>query len=347
MIPRHSRKRVLIVLGLLLCLLQVSLVSAARRDNLRWVVGCNGFTNVGGGVIFTRDNTGDGRETFSIVAVDGEGNVIFGPISDSIFVDSRLYLERGLTFAYDVEPVANPILVSLISEEGNGLDTQVVYSAIGNCSGLPSPVVEDLNESVFDLFAYIIDPTPSDSVPLNGNPPRPVNPDGISRGAGSEDQFVLVSNPTTVNLRSGDGPAYTVVGLVEAGDELIVLGTNLGRTWWYVQVGEVRGWINAELANLVRGDLTNLPIIPVEGEIFLPRYYAFQSQPLYAAPSSRSGSLCTLSGALEYFVIGQDLDGEFFEIEAICGDELVIGWVPQDAGALRNSGDLSIPVTDN
>ncbi|MDX1994375.1 MAG: hypothetical protein SF029_18475 [bacterium] len=345
-LARPSRISILVILVLLLCLTQSSLVQAARRDSLRWQVGCNGFTNVAGGVIFTRDNTGDGRESFTITAVDGDGNIIFGPVTEAVFVDSRLYLERGLTFDYEVEPTANPILVSLVSNEGNGAPAQVVYSAIGNCPGLPNPVTE-INESVFELLAFVIDPQPSPSVPLNSDPPRPVNPQGISRGAGPEDQFVLVSNPGTVNLRSGDGPQYTVVALVEAGDELIVLGTNLDRSWWFVQVGEVQGWINAELANIVRGDLTYLPVIPVEGEIFLPRFIPFLDQNLLASPNGRSSTLCTIAGDLEYFVIGQDIDGEFFEIQGICGGELVIGWVPQDSGGLRNSGDLPIPVTDN
>lgn len=347
MFRRTSRIGVMLALVVMVVLSQASLVSAARRDNLRWEVGCNGFTNRSGGVIFTRDNTGEGREEFTITAVDGEGNVLFGPLSESIFVDSRLYLERGLFFEYEAAPAANPILVSIISNEGNGADLQIVYSAIGNCPGLPAAVSEELNETVFDLLAFVIDPQPSASVPLNSDPPRPVNPDGISQGAGPEDQYVLVSNPSTVNLRSGDGPQYTVVGLVEAGDELIVLGTNVGRTWWYVLVGDVRGWVNAELANIVRGDLTLLPVIPVEGELLLPRFYPFLAQDLLSGPNSRAGVLCTIPGGLEYFVIGQDRDGDFFEIEAVCGEEIVYGWVSQEAGALRNSGDLVIPVVDN
>lgn len=344
---KTSRAGLILALVVFVLLSQTSLVSAARRENLRWEVGCEGFTNIVGGVVFTRDNTGEGREEFTIVAVDGEGNVIFGPLSESIYVDSRLYLDRGLFFEYEEEPVANPILVSLISSEGNGAETQLVYSAIGSCAGLPSAVTDEINETVFDLLAFVIDPQSSASVPLNSDPPRPVNPDGISEGAGPNDQFVLVSNPSTVNLRSGDGPQYTVVGLVEAGDELIVLGTNVARSWWYVQVGDVRGWINAELANIVRGDLTVLPVIPAQGELLLPRFYPYLPIDLLAGPNATATVLCTLPGSLEYFILGQDRDGDFFEIEGVCGDEIVYGWVSQDAGALRNSGDLVIPVVDN
>ncbi|NJL56725.1 SH3 domain-containing protein [bacterium] len=298
MFRRTSRIGVMLALVVMVVLSQASLVSAARRDNLRWEVGCNGFTNRSGGVIFTRDNTGEGREEFTITAVDGEGNVLFGPLSESIFVDSRLYLERGLFFEYETAPAANPILVSIISNEGNGADLQIVYSVIGNCPGLPAAVSEELNEIVFDLLAFVIDPQPSASVPLNSDPPRPVNPDGIGRLFAG----YLIVDTSSANLRSGDGPQYTIVGRVSGGTELIVLGVNERRTWWYVQVGDIRGWINNELI-INRGDLTDVPIVPVLGEIALPRLYLYtaaagacrprrRAQPLSARSAGTSNTSC-------------------------------------------------------
>jgi len=339
MIARSTNKwTFLILLGLLLMLTQASIAGAAGRDRLRWTADCNGFTSNGGGIIFNRDNTGQGRELIVITAVDGNGNTIFAA-EESSFVGSSLYIAPGITFRYASAPTANPIRVTVTSPAGNGLGEQVVYAVLGSCNSLEFVAApdEDLdNDGVVDVFV------PSESVDLNEAAPRPVNPDNLGL---TELGYLIVVEPLTVNLRSGDGTEYTIVGQLEQGEELFVIGRNEDRSWWFVRVGNVRGWVNSELV-AVRGDLTAAPIVPVFGEIFPPRLFVFTSQPLRTAPTDRGFQICEIPGNLEYEIIGRNRAGTWFLLRATCDSTLVEGWMSGELGAIRNSGDLPIPVVD-
>jgi hypothetical protein len=327
------RPGLLLILGLVFCLMQVSFVGAAGRDNLRWTVGCNGFTSNGGGIVLNRDNTGQGREVFVITATDGAGNVIFGPVSESSFVGSSVYIAQGVTFNWSSAPAINPILVSVVSPAGNGWAEQVVYSVLGTCLNLGTIIPEGVG------IVGVPDGTTSPSVLLNADPPRPTNPQGL----GHLYEGYLIVDTGSLNLRSGDGPQYTIVGRVRGGTELIVLGRNNDRSWWYVQVGEIRGWVNGELV-IIRGDLTHVPVVPVVGEIFPPRLFVFRANPIYLAANERSGVYCIIDGDLEYRIIAKNRDGSWFLIEAVCNDVTVEGWILAEFGAIRNSGDLPVPI---
>ncbi len=333
---RLKRSASILALFSLLILLQVNVVSAAGRDGLQWSAGCNGFTNVRGGILLNRDNTGTGRESFTITAIDGAGNVLFGPVTESFFLFSRIYLGEGFFFPYNSAPTINPILVTLVSNAGNGLAAQTVYGVIGNCDGLPTLSTGQVVEAEVE----VLDGSTSPSVALNADPPRPTNPEGI----GFDRTGYLVVNTTSANLRSGDGPQYTIVGRVSGRTELVVLGRNRNRSWWYVQVGNIRGWINNTLV-VVRGDLTFIPVVPVLGEIFPPRFYVFSIIDVRIAPSENALTLCPVDGDLEYLIVGRNPRGTWFEIQVMCDGVATTGWIPAEAGAIRNSGDLPIRVT--
>jgi len=343
------RMIILLILAVLIGLIHVAPATAAIRDGVRWSVGCDGFTSFGGGIVLDRNNTGVGRESFTIAAVDGNGNVIYGPLTESFFVGGRVYISEGVFFPYAAEPTANPILVTITSLAGNGFAEQVVYAVIGQCETLPSAAAVTAEGLIFvEQELIVVDGTTSGSVPLNIDPPRPINPEGISRlpaelvgGFG-----FVIANTGSLNIRSGDGPEYTLVGRVVSGTEMIVLGRNDDRSWWFVQVGEIRGWVNATLV-FIRGDLTNVPVVPVEGQILLPRLYLFSSRGLQLAPLTNALTVCFIEGDLEYYIVGKNRDGSWFELEANCGGQTVFGWVPAEAGAIRNDGDLPIPVTWN
>ena len=303
---------------------------------------CDGFTSQGGGVFLNRDNTGAGEEALTITAIDGTGNVIFGPIQQNVLVGSRLSIPAGTYFSYNAPPAANPILVTLTSNAGNGYNQQIVYSVLGACIELPTTVFNTIGLDVLesDGVFVVVDGSTSPSVGLNIDPPRPTNPDGLQAFV---DGYLLV-NTASLNIRSGDGPEYTLVGRVAGGTELIVLGRNEDRTWWFVQVGEIRGWVLGELT-ITRGDLTLVPIAPVNGEILGARFYVYSDSYLLASPVAGTSWLCEIEGDTEYFIIGQNSNGEFIQVVATCNGASVIGWLGIDYGAIRNSGDLGIPVT--
>ena len=318
----------------LLFSLNIFTVGAAERDNASWTVGCEGFRSNGGGFVLTRDNTGVGREQLVISALDGNGKVIFAPAAESFIVGGGLYITDGVLFKWTSAPTANPLTVSVVSTEGNGYPEEVVYRVQGTCDNFatwitPLPTPEDR--------------TVSPSVQINESSRLVTNPENI----GENYVGYLIVNTFRANLRSGDGVAYTVVARVNGGTELIVLGVNEERTWWFVQVDDVRGWINNDLI-LVRGDLTTIPILTIdevtEAEILPPRFYLWITSPLYAYATKTGGVVCQLEGDLEYVIIGKNGDGSWLLVEANCGNLWVEGWFPAEFGAIRNLAELPIPV---
>lgn len=75
---------------------------------------------------------------------------------------------------------------------------------------------------------------------------------------------LLVVNTSFLNVRSGDGPEYTVVATVTGGTELPVLGTNSDNTWYLVSTPAGAGWVDVSFT-LPRGDFRNVPLIEVKG----------------------------------------------------------------------------------
>lgn len=100
---------------------------------------------------------------------------------------------------------------------------------------------------------------------------------------------ILVVNTSFLNVRSGDGPQYTVVTTVVGGMELPVLGTNRGNSWYLVTTPVGAGWVDVSFT-LPRGDFRNVPLIeptptaptslPTPLTIGLPQY---ASNPIVAS----------------------------------------------------------------
>lgn len=332
MLLRRSFKVVLtlLVLGVL-----TTLAQAGQRNGLVFRVDCDGFISRGGELIFNRDNTGAGREQIIITATDGAGNVIYAPTTESFYVGSKLTLPPGLFFGWTTAPTANPLYVQIVSPAGNNLNLQTIYATVGNCAGLETVVNDEiaLNE--------ILDGRTSPSVPLNTTAPRPTNPGNAVRNQPG----YLIVNTDNQNIRSGDGPEYTIVAKVDGGTELFVLGRNKARTWWYVQVNDILGWVRGDLT-IIRGDLTNIPIVPVTGEISRPTLFLYSKANLLALPIEGALTVCEIPGNLEYYIIGRNVRATWYELEATCNGSAVTGWVLAEAGGVRNPAESFIPITD-
>lgn len=324
-------KRFLLVT--ILVVLLSSTAHAALRNGLVFGMNCSGFVSRGGELIFNRDNTGTGREQYSIQATDGNGVVIF-TTTEVLYVGSRLVFTPGLFFEWGTPPSANPITVRVTSNAGNGLPEQLVYSVAGSCAGLPS--IEA------DIAPLALRRETSPSVAINAVPPRPVNPPLDLQDL---DYGYLIVNTGSLNIRSGDSARYTIVGRVSGGTELIVLGSNTGQTWWYVQVGEIVGWVN-NVHVLIRGDLSDVPVIPVTGEIAQATLYVYRTQPLLALPITGALAVCEITGDQEYLLVGRNRATTWYEVEALCNGVIVRGWLPAENGGLRNPAELILPITD-
>jgi uncharacterized protein YgiM (DUF1202 family) len=74
---------------------------------------------------------------------------------------------------------------------------------------------------------------------------------------------ILVVNTSFLNVRSGDGPQYTVVATVVGGTELPALGVNPSGTWYLVSTPAGNGWVDVSFT-LPRGDFRFVPVLRVE-----------------------------------------------------------------------------------
>jgi hypothetical protein len=319
------------MLTVLLMLALALPASAAQRDGLAITVSCTGFSTLGGSLNLNRDNTGAGRERFQIVARDGGGATIYSGPVESFFVGSSIDFPANLKTDFSTAPASNPIVVSVVSAAGNGLAEQVVYSASGRCVSLPTVETEDV----------VVSGVTSPSVAVNVLPPSGENSDDA---IAAQPGYALV-NTGYLNLRSGDGPEYTIVGRVAGGDKLIVLGTNAAKNWWFVQAGDLVGWALGDFLFL-RGDLTDVPEILPVGEIALPRFFLYSDNVLRATKVPGSEGLCTVAKNLEYEIVGRNADLSQVKVNAVCESTPVQGWLAVDQGAVRNIGSVAIPVVD-
>ena len=344
--------RHLTVLVLLVALLiAVSTVVAGDGDP-NFTIDCDGFQSAGGSIVLNRDNTGSRSEVFVISAVDGAGNMIYNPDYDDFFVGTTVTIEAGAGDNWSRRPRFNPLTLQVISPAGNGMEAMLISETTGACEGLPTVGRTDTMEALaVDALAAAIgedgiiifpaDGVTSEPVELNVSPPRPVNPLGLAQ---SQPGYAIV-NTDNLSLRTGDGPRYEKIGVLDGGTELVVLGRNDDRSWWYVQVGGLRGWVSSEFLAM-RGNLIDVPVVPVTGQYTQPvLYVGYSGNAVYELPLPGAAVSCYIPGNLLYPIIGRTSSTAWYEIEVTCSGELTAVWIPAELGIVRNEGDVAIPVT--
>jgi uncharacterized protein YraI len=75
----------------------------------------------------------------------------------------------------------------------------------------------------------------------------------------AEAAFAVISGDA-VNLRSGPGTGFAVVGQATSGQRYPALGRNAAGDWWQIEVDGLTAWVSAALAS-VEGDAAILPVI--------------------------------------------------------------------------------------
>ena len=65
-----------------------------------------------------------------------------------------------------------------------------------------------------------------------------------------------------VNLRSGPGTAYGVVGRAKIGETVTAIGKNADGSWLQVTAGGKKGWVSSQLVNAA-GSVACLPVVKV------------------------------------------------------------------------------------
>jgi len=303
--------------------------SAGSTVNATFSLDCKGFSG-SGQILLDRDNTGSLRESFQVVVTDGVGNIIYKPVGDSFFVGGTVSWTAGNVVEWTATPEYNPLTLRVVSLAGNNFDEQTIAVATGSCEGLPS----------LGALPLFLNGEVSPSVDINAVPPRPTNDEAVTKNLPG----FLVVNTDNLSLRSGDGPEYTLVGIVDGGTKLIPLGRNLKFTWWLVQAGDIVGWAKAEFL-IARGDLTDVKVVPSEGEITPATFFVYSKASLLSAPRAGAIPLCSIAGDTEYIAVGRNKATDWYEVQATCDNAVVKGWLAADLGAFRGPAGTNLPVT--
>ena len=231
--------------------------------------------------------------------------------------------------AFGFDNLSDVLLVpqANIAETESGTRVLNITAIVLTCDSTPEEV------SVIDV---------SPSVILDEPIPLPENIEGLAESLSG---YAIV-NTTSANLRSCDSPTCTRVAIVHGGDSLIVLGRNANQSWWYVQAGDIRGWIWDDLV-VLRGDLSDVPYVRTEGEPTPPTaYVGFTGNPVYDGLSSGSHMICAIQGNREYLIVGRNArNTTWLLLEALCLDGTeVTGWLSADAALIRNTGGVAVPI---
>jgi hypothetical protein len=341
----HLRRFFVVLLVGILALGLVGSASAGSDNGTTFALDCKGFAGTGGEVVLDRDNTGTGREAFILSATDGAGNVIYQPVVDTFFVGGTVSWAGSDPVRWTARPQYNPLILRVVSRSGEGFNEKTIAVASGTCADLPTfalvPVGTLLADGEFKtLSAALLNGLTSPSVPLNGVPPRP----SVELQVESLLDGYLIVNTDNLSVRSGPDVKYTVVGIVDGGTRLVPLGRNKDGSWWYVQAGELVGWVKAEFT-IIRGDVSGAGVIPSFGEITQPSLFVYSNNTVFASARDNSLPLCSLTGNMAYPIVGRDKAGTWFQLQVTCDGTLVKGWIAATQGALRNPARLFIPVT--
>ena len=326
---------------MLLWLGQVMPAAAAGTRGVSFSLGCTGFTSNGSIIQMNRDNTGRNQESFTITAYDGYGQVIYGPQTSSLVLGGGFVIPAGQFGQYSQAPTANPLIITVTSNGGNGLGEQIVYRRSGNC-----PLLTEEGDFAPQLVGLPdlnnIDGTTSPSVPVNQVPPTPPGLNGIAQFLDLPGYGIV--NTSRLNMRTGAGVQYSRIAILNGATELIILGRNPAETWWYVQVDDLRGWVSGEFIAL-RGDVRGAHIVPGQGELEPARFVYYNDYPLYTGPTTLASATCNLTRTVENEIVGRTNGSDWYQVRTVCNGASVTGWVQASLGAVRTSGAVRIPIT--
>jgi hypothetical protein len=276
---------------------------------------------LGIGAVLAQETEDDNNTVLVVITVP---DVLVICPGDYVLPAVREAAELVVEFTVVDETITIPYANIIDTDDGKILEVGFVELS---CETAPEEVAEEIDRSPGAGVNEVI--------------AQPENPIGLA----STQAGYLIVNSTNVNLRSCDEPTCSRVGIVHGGDELIVLGRNEDTSWWYVQAGDVRGWILAELT-LIRGDLTGTAIVETDGEPTPPSVYiGYTGNLIYDVLSINGQAICAVQGNQEYPLIARNSDTTWVWIEAQCTDgRIVQGWIDADAVAIRNTGNVFVQI---
>lgn len=144
-------------------------------------------------------------------------------------------------------------------------------------------------------------------------------------------QPVVIVNTSFLNVRSGPGAIYSIIGTLPGGTQLGVIGRNGDASWWQVQSVYGAGWVYAEFV-IPRGDFRAVPVVQVSGVMARPNAAVIGTPAtVYVAPDTMASVLGLALAGSDMPIAGRTADGVWWQIETNVG----LGWVMQEAVALQ------------
>ena len=126
---------------------------------------------------------------------------------------------------------------------------QIVYrDAAGQWYAVLYPAAPGGLGWVTAAFVQVADPAGIPVLIPTGTP-TPAGPTGVAQ--------------QTLNVRSGPGTSYDLLGTLPSGTILVLTGKNAGGAWLQVEFLDVHGWVTA--AYVKAGDLSGLPVLDSYG----------------------------------------------------------------------------------
>ncbi len=169
----------------------------------------------------------------------------------------------------------------------------------------------------------------------------PIAPNGLT-GLGQQlAQPIVIVNTSFLNVRSGPGGIYSIIGTLPGGVQMPVLARNRDASWWQVQSPFGIGWVTAEFV-IPRGDFRPVPVAEVTGMMDQPRA-AVAGAPVtvYVLPDASSAMLGLALAGSQLPIVGATADGAWWQVQTNVG----LGWVSQGAVALQGNGSVVQVVT--
>lgn len=151
---------------------------------------------------------------------------------------------------------------------------------------------------------------------------------------------VAIVNAAFLNLRSGPGSQYTIVGSLRGGDTLPIIGKSGDGVWLLLRAGFGVGWVNS-IYVLTRDYFGNVPVVSAAetGAVIAVTATARTSVNVRTGPNIAFDSLGSVTTGTEVIILGQSRDGAWWYVDTPIGK----GWV--NKSLIRIVGPLgSVPV---
>ena len=155
-------------------------------------------------------------------------------------------------------------------------------------------------------------------------------------------QPIAVIFAPNLNVRTGPGLDYPVIGVVHTGMELIIVGRNTDWSWYQVSSPYGIGWVKASYVAL-RGDASGTPDVspyvppPPPPTPYAVVFTAYLN--VRAGPGTEYAILGAVRSSTEMEIVGRNLDWSWYQVVSPFG----VGWVRSRYVVLR--GDASqVPI---